>query len=365
MNIFIGWNLGNGFDGGYGGWTRRIEKEFLQEVKDAGFNMIRIPVSWNTSTRPMGAAPDYVLNATTLADLTEVVDWAYDAGLVTIINIHHDGSQNGTTFTASTNWLSLLRLKQNQQERDTGTARFVKVWEQIAERFKDYGDWLIFEPFNELHNGGWGWGTIADVEYEIINDLNQKFTDTVRAAGPKNAERFLVVQPLCAKPHQALADTFVRPEDSAPNKQIASIHYYDPEAFALNGRNVNWGGDSNKIEITNAFELQAAKFTSKGIPVIMGESGATYQNRSDATQRNLAHTNRIAYMDWMCREAKRLKIVPVYWDNGTIMAGSDTNPGENFGLWDRRPQGDLKVFPETDYNPGMQIIIETMINAVN
>jgi hypothetical protein len=241
------------------------------------------------------------------------------------------------------------------------------VWEQIAERFKDYGDWLIFEPFNELHNGGWGWGIIDDVEYEIINDLNQKFTDTVRAAGPKNAQRFLVVQPLCAKPHQALADTFKLPEDSAPNKQIVSIHYYEPEGFALNGNNYNWGTPSDKFIITGNFEEYASKFTSKDIPVIMGESGATYQNRTDdATLRLLAHSNRISYMDFMHREAKKNKIVPVYWDNGTIFATSQQNPyGENFGLWDRRPGGDLKVFPNTADRPGMQIIIDMMVNAVN
>jgi endoglucanase len=354
-NVYIGWNLGNGFDAGsgYGSWTRRIDENFLPKIKAAGFSMVRIPVTWNTTNnRPIGDAPDYLLNKDTLAELVEVVDWAYNAGLVTIINIHHDGNTAG--------WLAMNRLKANREEV---TAKFVKVWEQIAERFKDYGDWLIFEPFNELHNGGWGWGNIDDVEFEIITDLNQKFTNTVRAAGPKNAQRFLVIQPYCAKPHQAMEDTFVLPTDTATSKQIASIHYYDPEPFALNGRGgPSWGSESDRIRITNDFENYAGKFTKNNIPVIMGESGATYQNQSDPDQRNEAHINRIAYMDWLCREAKRNKIVPVYWDNGTIHANS---VGENFGLWDRRSQGDLEVFPQTDDKPGMQIIIDTMINAVN
>jgi aryl-phospho-beta-D-glucosidase BglC (GH1 family) len=353
-NVYIGWNLGNGFDAGagYGSWTRKIDGNFLPKIKDAGFSMVRIPVTWNTNTRPMGAAPDYLLNQDTLAELVEVVDWAYDAGLVTVINIHHDGNAAG--------WLAMNRLKAN---REVVTERFVKVWEQIAERFKDYGDWLIFEPFNELHNGGWGWGNIDDIEYDIINDLNQKFTDTVRAAGGKNTERFLVIQPLCAKPHQAMADTFKLPEDTIAGKQIASIHYYEPETFALNGNGgPNWGLESDKINITNHFESYAGKFTQNNIPVIMGESGATYQNREDPVERFLAHTNRILYMEWLCREAKRNKLVPVYWDNGTIYANS---VGENFGLWDRRSQGDLEVFPQTDDKPGMQIIIDTMVNAVN
>ncbi|MDR0472297.1 MAG: cellulase family glycosylhydrolase [Treponema sp.] len=355
-NVFIGWNLGNAFDAGsgYGSWTKKIDKDFLSKVKEEGFSMVRVPVTWNINARPIGAAPAYTLNQDTLNDLVQVVDWAYDAGLVTIINIHHDGSQNGTTFNSgTTSWLSLLRLRQNQTERDTATARFVKVWEQIADKFKDYGDWLIFEPFNELHNGGWGWGTIQPVEFEIINDLNQKFTNTVRSAGGKNTERFLVVQPYCAKPHQALEDTFVLPTDTATSKQIVSMHYYDPEDFALRGNSVNWGSESDKIRLTDDFNSYANKFSKNGIPVILGECGATYQNRDP--QSATAHANRLLYMDWMCRQAKENNIIPVYWDNGTTSASTI---GENFGLWDRRSNGDLEVIP------GMQEIIDKMIKAV-
>jgi len=349
-NVFIGWNLGNAFDAGsgYNSWTRKIDQDFLFKIKEAGFSMIRIPVTWNVSTRPIGDAPNYTLNADTLNELVQVVDWAYDAGLVTVINIHHDGNAYG-------GWLSMNRLK---ADRDAVTGKFIKVWEQIANKFKDYGDWLIFEPFNELHNGSWGWGNIDSVEYDIINDLNQKFTNTVRAAGPKNAQRFLVVQPLCAKPHQAMADTFRLPTDSATGKQIVSMHYYDPETFALRGTSVNWGSEGDRSNLSDDFQSYANKFTKKNIPVILGECGATYQNRSDLEQKLIADANRVAYLTYMCSEAKKNGIIPVYWDNGTIMAGGDDNPGENFGLWDRRPGFDLEVFP------GMQLFIDTMINAV-
>jgi endoglucanase len=357
-NVFIGWNLGNAFDagGGYGSWTKKIDKDFLPKIKEAGFSMIRIPVTWNSG---IGAAPNYTINANMFTDLVQVVDWAYEAGLVTIINVHHDGSQNGTTFNAgTTNWLSLLRLKQSQQERETGTAKFVKVWEQIADKFKDYGDWLIFEPFNELHNGGWGWGTNIDqTEFDIINDLNQKFTDTVRAAGGKNPQRFLVVQPLCAKPHQAMAETFILPTDTVAGKQIVSMHYYEPENFCLNGNNnaINWGSDGQKSVVSEAFKEYAVKFTRKGIPLILGESGATYQKRTDNAQSETAAASRLIYMEYMCSQAKENGIIPVYWDNGTIWANS---VGENFGLWDRRSNGDLNVIP------GMQPVIDAMILAV-
>jgi len=345
-NVFIGWNLGNGFDAssGYGTWTRKIDKNFLPKIKDAGFSMVRIPVTWDTTSRPIGAAPDYTINTTTMSELAEVVDWAYDAGLVTIINIHHDDK----------GWLDMKKLMVDA-DRPTIYAKFEKVWEQIATQFKDYGDWLIFEPFNELHDGGWGWNP-QDVEFTIINELNQKFTDKVRAVGGNNAQRFLVVQPLCAKPHQAMeTKTFKLPTDTAKNKQIVSMHYYEPENFALDGSSKDWGSDTDKARISGAFSGYGSAFPQKGIPLIFGECGATYQNRSDAAERATAAANRLKYMEHMCGEAKKYGIIPIYWDNGTTSASSI---GENFGLWDRRSSGDLNVLP------GMQAVIDAMINAV-
>jgi len=346
-NIYIGWNLGNAFDAGgsgYGAWTRKIDKDFLPKVAEAGFSMVRIPVTW--SAKPIGAAPDYTIDPAIFTELVEVVDWAYDAGLVTIINIHHDY------------WLSLRPGSDlvNDSKRDAVYAQFEKVWEQIADKFKDYGDWLIFEPFNELHNGDWG-NNINSSEQAIVNTLNQKFTDKVRALGGKNAQRFLVVQPLCAKPNQAMDEGFIIPTDTAKDKQIVSIHYYLPEGFALNGNTTSWGTPGDKSSMSANFEKYAAKFTKKGFPVILGESGATYQNRPDPTASATAAAARIVYMGYMCSEAKKNGIVPIYWDNGTITA--DT-VGENFGFWDRRnnPYGDLEIFP------GMQDVIDAMVNAV-
>jgi aryl-phospho-beta-D-glucosidase BglC (GH1 family) len=357
--VYIGWNLGNAFDAGsgYGSWTRRITADFLPKIKDAGFNMVRIPVTWQVSSRPIGGAPNYTLNTTTLNDVAQVVDWAYDAGLVTIINIHHD--DNG--------WLSMANLR-NDTNRPAIYAQFTKVWEQLAEKFKDYGDWLIFEPFNEIAikgggEGNWGWygnnnnSPEAIKDSGIINELNQKFTDTVRAStSQKNKERFLVVQPISAKPHQAMDSKFVLPTDTATGKQIVSMHFYEPESFCLSG-GLTW---SNKTDIQTKFASYATKFKNNGIPVILGEAGATYAKRSTAAERATAHANRLSYMEWMSSQAKANGIVPIYWDNGTIWASTT---GENFGLWDRRNGGNLEVIKDAD-GLDMQDVIDAMINAV-
>jgi endoglucanase len=151
-------------------------------------------------------------------------------------------------------------------------------------------------------------------------------------------------------------DRFVFPTDSATDKQIVSMHFYEPENFCLNG-GLEW---NNKNDIQNKFASYATKFKANGIPVILGESGATYAKRNTAQERATAHANRLEYMDWMCSQARLNGIVPVYWDNGTIWANST---GENFGLWDRRNGGNLEVIVNED-GLDMQDIIDAMIDAV-
>jgi len=189
------------------------------------------------------------------------------------------------------------------------------------------------------------------------------FTETVRAAGGKNTERFLIVQPYCAKPHQAIEDTanFVLPTDTATGKQIVSIHYYDPENFALNGTSYEWGTDANKDNLTYGagripgFTAFKEKYTSKGIPVIIGECGATYQAARTGAEAVTANASRLTYLDYMCRQAKANGMIPVIWDNGNITGQSSRPNGEAFGLFDRNTG---EPFPE------MKSVIETMINAV-
>jgi len=352
--LFVGWNAGDSLDApNEQTWSNPpLNEAIFKGIKEAGFNLVRIPVTWANSNHPVGPAPDYTLNAAHLERVAEVVDMAYNAGLVAIINVHHDGYHSDNDVR----WFSIRDARDSPAARERITAQYVKIWEQIAARFKDYGDWLIFEPLNEIHSGNWGWdrqgAPIAALEFEILNDWQQQFTNTVRASGGNNAERFLLVKPYCAKPHQVvkihgieetdplygtIVSTFRMPEDSASNKQILSFHYYDPETFALRGTNVNWdninvyGSMFYKEQIPKLFAHFKRVFFDKGIPVIIGESGATYQPHEDnQANHDLAHKNRIEYMEYLYSYARQNGITPIYWDNGKYNSGQ-----EKFGLFDR------------------------------
>jgi aryl-phospho-beta-D-glucosidase BglC (GH1 family) len=343
--LHLGWNLGNALDARSTSETAwgnpAITQTLLNGVKTAGFNMVRIPVTWGTGTAP---------TTDKLTRVAEVVTMAKNAGLVAIINIHHDGD-SPTTATGN-HWLNINKASSSTAQRTAITNQFKSQWEHIADHFKDYGEELIFEPFNEIHNGDWGSNTISQTESDIINEWNQVFTDVVRASGGNNTNRYLIVKPYCAKLSQARDDRFALPNDPTPNRQIVSFHYYEPQNFALNGSDSSWSVSSNGSLMTRDFSRMKSSFVDKGIAVIIGESGATYQNRS-GTAGDTANANRVAYFSHLASTAKANGLTPIYWDNGSI---SGNGNGEMFGLFNRSTG--------QPNNTHSRACIEAMVNGV-
>jgi len=78
---------------------------------------------------------------------------------------------------------------------------YVSMWTQIAERYKDYDEHLIFEGANEelgdrLNDTDVAEdsGTLSNGDcYGMTNKINQTFVDTIRATGGNNAERYLLI----------------------------------------------------------------------------------------------------------------------------------------------------------------------------
>ena len=193
----IGWNLGNSLDAYYNGvssetaWNNpTITRELIQTVADAGFTTIRIPVTWFGH---IDEDNDFEIRPGQLARVREVTEWALDAGMYAIVNVHHDGNldigpswlyiEDYRHFSSNWQWVDWVGsdvLERINQEfiRE----KFAAVWMQIADYFNDVDGRLIFEGFNELHEL-WQWGgpTVPTSMY-YLNVLNQIFVDTVRAS---------------------------------------------------------------------------------------------------------------------------------------------------------------------------------------
>nr|AGS51905.1 glycoside hydrolase family 5 [uncultured bacterium contig00002] len=336
--ITAGWNLGNSLDSfrnGVGSETiwgnPSINQEILNGVKAAGFDIIRIPITWMGH---IGGAPDYRVSEDRLRRAAEVVDMAYNAGLKVIINLHHDGSTS--SLEQEEGWLSIGKSYKDENEYNRITLQFTRLWEQIAAYFQNYGDWLIFEPMNEIHDGGWCWSgefrSNPARQTSIVNKWNQIFTDVVRASGGNNPQRYLVIPAYCTNPQQTLSPLFILPNDSAADKQIVTFHYYDPWEFGIQGSRYAWGTPADKQKTIDDFAPFKTRYIDNNIPVIIGECGAVLQlYPGDPDKQAQARQSRFEYIAHVFAAARNFSLVPMYWDNGAT-----TGSGEKFGLLDRR-----------------------------
>lgn len=321
----IGWNMGNHFDAQNNGvsgetfWGNpKATQATFDKVKAAGFTTVRIPVTWMGH---IGEAPEYKIEAAWLDRVAEVVGYAEAAGLNAIINIHHDGSD-------SKFWLDIKTAATNSQVQAQLLEQIGAMWTQIAEKFKDKGDFLVFEAFNEIHDGGWGWGANRNdggKQYQCLNEWNQKFVDAVRAVGGKNAERILGIPAYCTNVDIAI-ETFAFPQDSAKDKLMMAVHCYDPYDYTLPAKKSEWGhtadpakkvaGD-NEDELRKVFEKIYSNFISKGIPVYMGEFGCV--NRATAREQAFQQY----YLKYYAKLAKTYGVPSIIWDNGAKGAGNE------------------------------------------
>lgn len=318
-----GWNLGNQLEASVDGtpyetaWGNpTITQDLIDAVKAAGFDTVRIPVSY---LNKIGSAPDYTIDSTWLDRVQEVVDMCIDNDMFVIINIHGDGYNS-----VSGSWLLC-----NGSDQTTIKAKYEAVWEQIANRFADYDEHLIFESMNEEFDGTYG--TPNTTYYDNINDYNQIFVDTVRNTGSNNAKRWLLIPGWNTDIWYTAGDygfelptDNYRSSDISSNRIMISVHYYSPWEFCGNESSdvTQWGDsatDSSKVAswgdesyLQSAFSTMYQKFVANGYPVVIGEYGSIDKSEYDSVNT----TCRAEFASKVCSYADSYGMVPVAWDNG-------------------------------------------------
>ena len=324
-SLGLGWNLGNQLDAHNSGvanetaWgNQKTTQALFDKLAAAGITTVRIPVTWMGH---IGDAPGYEIEKAWMDRVAEVVGYAENAGLNAIVNIHHDGAD-------SEYWLSIKDAAQDETKNTAIKTELKAVWTQIAERFKDKGNFLAFESMNEIHDGGWGWGDNRNdggKQYSILNDWNQVFVDAVRAVGGGNSNRFLGVPGYCTNVALTVSN-FKLPTDKVQNRLMVSVHFYDPNEYTLDAKysewghtgaadkKANWGDEDNVKDVFNSLKTT---YIDKGIPVYIGEMGCV----SRTTDR--AESFRKYYLEYVCKAAKEYGLAPVYWDNGGTGSGKE------------------------------------------
>ncbi|MBQ8596315.1 MAG: glycoside hydrolase family 5 protein [Lachnospiraceae bacterium] len=335
-NMKAGWNLGNSLEAHNSGSTPKDElsteevwgnpvttQAMIDEVKKAGFETIRIPITWRGHVT-VSEDGTVTVSEVWLARVKEVVDYAFNNDMYVIINTHHDiDLENG--------------YYPNSDHYERSAKYLTAIWTAMAETFKDYDDHLIFESLNEprLVGSSYEWNFQAGVAEckdaaDSINRLNQLFVDTVRATGGNNAERYLMMPGYAASIDGAMTDLYQLPTDSAENKLIVSVHAYTPYNFALQPPQEGGSTDEFSIEksastadIDSLMKRLYDKYISQGIPVVIGEYGARDKNN------NLQ--DRLDYYVYYVSSARAAGITCCVWDNNAF-----SGTGENFGLFRRR-----------------------------
>jgi aryl-phospho-beta-D-glucosidase BglC (GH1 family) len=346
-NMRVGWNLGNTLDSNSGdasnmwieAWSSRTpsdyEKAWGQPVtkpelmtmfKGAGFNAIRVPVTWyphmeatfnsvkwdnaKSALTPWDMDSDGIgtqIQEAWMKRVHEVVDYVISQGMYCILNVHHD------TGGANTAWLVA-----SEQDYALQKERFEAVWRQIAEEFKDYGEHLLFEGYNEMLDPYDSWcfasfaapsnynATVAASAYNAINSYAQSFVDAVRCTGGNNAQRNLIVNTYAACCGSGTWNSHLQdplkqmklPDDNDSDHLIFEVHTY------LDIKNLS----NAKKEVNQTISALKSHLVSKGAPVIFGEWGITTDKGYDNYR-----SNTLAFARYFVEQAKANNMGTFYW----------------------------------------------------
>ncbi len=313
-DMTFGWNLGNTLDvcqadrDGDGKINEHVEagekvdetlwgnpkatKELFTSLKKNGVNAVRIPVTWRDHMDSNGN-----IDREWMDRVQQVVDYAYSQGMYVIINVHHDGGGD-PKFGA---WI----IEESQNDYNTFMKKYKNVWKQIAERFKNYSDYLIFESMNEV-----GFDTLynknkADA-YNLINKINQDFVDIIRATGGNNAKRHLLIAGYYTDIERTCDSLYKMPDDKA-GRCILSVHYYTPWDFCTCDIKHTWGTNSEVRQMETLIGKMKKNFVDKGIPVIIGEYAASGSDLSSC----------IFFIEKLNKLCSDYGIATFIWDSGS------------------------------------------------
>lgn len=322
-NMGLGWNLGNTLEAnsqtvtdvtndGYWGqqglesetcWGQYVTKpELLKMIKDAGFGAIRVPVTWYNHMDKDGK-----VDAAWMKRVHEVVDYVINQDMYCILNVHHDTGADGDGFKS---W-----IKADETNYNTNKTRYEKLWKQIAEEFKNYGQLLLFESYNEMLDIQNTWNYPKNsTAYSAINKYAESFVTTVRATGGNNAQRNLIVNTYCAgNGYGTWTNTGPLTNLNIPTGESNHI------AFEVHAYPSIVNGSTNKdiatinSETDGLIKTLKDNLASKGAPVIIGEWGTSNVDSKDNNDYDKRRELMFQFAKHFIQKCKENNIATFYW----------------------------------------------------
>ena len=317
-DIKLGINIGNTFDVPSGNeieWgAKPVTRSLIRLYKTKGINAVRIPVTWRMQFSVYD--PKHEIRSAFLDRVQDVVDMCMDEGMVTILNIHHDGGSAGWPKE----WLTI-----DGKNEDKADAVLADIWRQIAMRFRDYPEKLVFEAFNEIrkaksHPGEDGQQVGKDdwegkpLYCKTVNRYAKTFYDTVRATGGNNARRYLLIPTYAATDYEPSCLEWRHPNPKDDHVMV-SIHAYEPGWFCLWGDETKYDRERFAKRFDEVFPMLERIFAAKGVAVVIGEVNAElrYHDKDESRPND---TDRVAWAKHYGYEAGRHGFPCFLWDQG-------------------------------------------------
>ena len=278
LAIQRGINMGDMLDAPQEGeWGLSVEEGYFDRIKGAGFDFVRLPVRWNTHAeqeRP------YTIDPAFFARVDEVVNWALARDLTVIVDFHHYDEMMSDPWG----------------HKD----RFLGIWKQIAEHYKDYPSKLLFELLNEPN---------GQLDASLWNQYIVESLPIIRETNPT---RDVVIGPASSNAYDGLSMLDVPDDDHL----IVTFHYYLPFQFTHQGAEWVDGSDpwlgttweaieAEKAEITRHFDSVADWARRRRIRILLGEFGA--YSRADMASR-------VRWTEFVRSEAERHGFAWAYWE---------------------------------------------------
>ncbi len=293
-DMVVGWNLGNTMDatGGETGWGNPTTTQaMIDAVHNQGFEFMRLPVTWKGH---FGCGPKYTIDPAWLSRVVTIANYALNDSMYVMVNIHHDGTDGG--------WFP---LNVSGAAASAASDQVVAIWTQIANVFKDYGDYMIFEIFNEPQNGAPNmYGGGDDASRANLAAYQTAAIKAIRATGGNNATRMIVVQGISASPVAVSVGTIPMVDANT----IVSLHTYDPVPFSMNCSPKIWGSADDSTSILNNLKSQQGMVAGKHGTAIIGEWGSETCDDLDS---------RVKHAYFYARQCRLHGMLPVWWDDGS------------------------------------------------
>ncbi len=303
---------------------RDNQKAVLKAYREMGFNTIRMPITWTPYMDP----ETNIIDEGFLDYVEYYVNLALDEGFYLIINSHQDHSAHIGFYVDGVsipNWME-------PEYKEAVNKRFSDMWTQIAERFKDYGDHLIFEAMNEpAQQIGPDEETGAlDYQARRIEELDQIFVDAVRASGGNNKLRPLMISCLWGQIYldelNPVDDDYVCATTHwyVDNLGMLSAYGFSADGIEMteNGTFTEWSSEHPTISAwMDALAKQVKDFQDRtGVPVIIGETTACNTFTEDEC---------IDLLSTVLRITSELNCPVILWDGYTC----DTNDTSDVGFY--------------------------------